>query len=369
MAAASDVASAGDSGSKGYIIANLNAFLIAISTALVFSRVYVRFFMIKAHGWDDIIVLITFPLVIAVSAMEMALVRYGSGSHIWTLSQEQLNAWFSLLPVNTLLIFLAGGFVRLSILAFLPRFCINDTHMKFVWATSAVTICTTLTAIFVYTFACSPVHDAFHVEFPDVHCVTNRTKGIMVMVHSIMNTCLDVVLFGLPVWIVYTTMIFDPKAIKVILVFSFGFLAVITGITKTSMYLTTDFRTDTTYKAIRVCTWNIMEMHMGLWCASFPALQPLLRLGCTKLKTLSQRSSSSSPNSQSSRGDSHRGIFVARNGPSHDSRDRTLRLSDSDSATMNCVHLEDADKAMGTNVEVITHAWEPDKVEMKKALV
>lgn len=65
------------------------------------------------------------------------------------------------------------------------------------------------------------------------------------MVHSIMNTCLDVVLFGLPVWIVYTTMIFDPKAIKVILVFSFGFLAVITGITKTSMYLTTDFRTDT----------------------------------------------------------------------------------------------------------------------------
>ncbi|KAL6416269.1 hypothetical protein AUP68_00486 [Ilyonectria robusta] len=60
MAAASDVASAGDGGSQGYIIVNLNAFLIAISTALVFSRVYVRFCMIKAHGWDDIIVLITF---------------------------------------------------------------------------------------------------------------------------------------------------------------------------------------------------------------------------------------------------------------------------------------------------------------------
>ncbi|KAH7007529.1 hypothetical protein EDB80DRAFT_458080 [Ilyonectria destructans] len=300
MAAASDAASAGESGSEGHIIVNLNAFLIATTTVLVFTRLYVRFFMIKAHGWDDIIVLVTFPLVITVSAMEMVMVRYGSGSHLWTLSQEQLNAWFSLLSVNTLLIFLAGCFVRLSILAFLPRFCINDAHMKFVWATSAVTICTTLTALFVYTFACSPVYDAFHVEFPDVHCVANRTKGIMVLVHSIISTCLDVVLFGLPVWIVYTTMIFDPKAIKVILVFSFGFLAVIAGIVKTCMFLTTDFRTDTTYKAIRVCTWNVLEMHMGLWCASFPALQPLLRLVYTKLKTLTQRPSSSSSNFQSS---------------------------------------------------------------------
>lgn len=33
-----------------------------------------------------------------------------------------------------------------------------------------------------------------------------------------------------------------------------------------------------TYKTVRVSAWTTTEVHVGLWCGCFPALQPLLRL-------------------------------------------------------------------------------------------
>ncbi|KAM5355046.1 hypothetical protein ACJ41O_001692 [Fusarium nematophilum] len=97
MTGASEEMARGEGKPVGHIIVNVNACLIGISTVIVFTRLYVRYFMIKAQGWDDRLVIFAFPLVVAVSCIEIVMVGYGGGSHIWTLSQEQLNAWFSVL--------------------------------------------------------------------------------------------------------------------------------------------------------------------------------------------------------------------------------------------------------------------------------
>lgn len=56
---------------KGYLLRNLNASLIAISTLILATRLYVRIFMTKVPGLDDIIATVAWAVNIAQSSMDI----------------------------------------------------------------------------------------------------------------------------------------------------------------------------------------------------------------------------------------------------------------------------------------------------------
>lgn len=62
--------------------------------------------------------------------------------------------------------------------------------------------------------------------------------------HSIIGSCVDVVLLALPLWVVFSNMMTRPKIIKLTLIFSVGFFAAVTAFIKTGMLITTDFASD-----------------------------------------------------------------------------------------------------------------------------
>lgn len=67
----------------------------------------------------------------------------------------------------------------------------------------------------------------------------------MTWVYCIIGTILDAVLFVIPIWMVRRTMVFDTKAVRVILIFCAGSLAVIAGTVKTVILMTSDLSDDT----------------------------------------------------------------------------------------------------------------------------
>ncbi|KAM5383421.1 hypothetical protein ACJZ2D_002114 [Fusarium nematophilum] len=293
--------------------------MIGITTVIVAGRLYVRnFIMINARGLDDSPVVIAFPLVIASSTLEIHRTSYRAGARMQTLSQEQISAFFSprqLLPVTQLVMALAGGFVRLSVLVFLRRLCIDARYLPYVWGTAVVTICmVALCTIQTLGRARDRMtsSELFHVEFPEVYCVANKTKEYIIWTHSIICTFLDVVLFVLPIWIVRTTMIFSPRAIRAMLIFCIGLLSVIAGIIKTYRLIVTDF---ITYLVIHITPWIILEIHAGLWCACFPALQPLIRLSGFKLRTQNHRGRTLAIDFRSRRMNPPGGDLLGNNGP------------------------------------------------------
>ncbi|EEU38683.1 uncharacterized protein NECHADRAFT_83082 [Fusarium vanettenii 77-13-4] len=289
----------GETESKGPLLLDLNIALIVLTTTVMATRLYARGIVTKALGLDDVIAMVAYCLAITLSILEITAVGKGAGAPMSTLSPEQLNAFFSQLPINQLIFFLACGFVRLSILAFLPRLSRDRIFMRCIWATGVVILTITLAAFFFVLTECDPIlyvdgpdsrvvlsnspRDLFHATKPNKKCISKQKEAYMMWAHAIVGIFIDGALFALPIWVIRNKMAAGAKAIKVILVFCVGLFAIMTGIIRLSFIVTTDFSVNTTYKMYRVAPWTVLEVHVGLWCGCFPSLQPLLRIISFKL--------------------------------------------------------------------------------------
>ncbi|KAF5575024.1 hypothetical protein FPANT_11504 [Fusarium pseudoanthophilum] len=106
---------------NGQSVFDLNVALMVITNILMILRLYVRGIMAKNLGWDDGLAVVAWGLVMSFSCIEIVLLTKGVGYHVQDVPRETLLQLLSLFPVDKLVFILAGGFVRLSILAYLPR--------------------------------------------------------------------------------------------------------------------------------------------------------------------------------------------------------------------------------------------------------
>ncbi|KXH50106.1 hypothetical protein CSAL01_11854 [Colletotrichum salicis] len=99
----------------------------------------------------------------------------------------------------------------------------------------------------------------------------------MMVVHQIVGLIMDFCLMGLPIWVIYTKMLWSKRTFQVIRVFSVGIFVVATGCVRLAIMRKNQFLSDPTFNMSTIGIWTNLEGHVGLWVASFPALQPLIR--------------------------------------------------------------------------------------------
>ncbi|KAH7018047.1 uncharacterized protein B0I36DRAFT_368098 [Microdochium trichocladiopsis] len=294
--ASDDVVLRDTPGYRGDTQLYLNSFLIAFSALFVGLRLYARCFMVKRPGIDDIIAVLCLGCLVALSVMEIRLVQVGSGTHIRFVSENRLFAFFDALTTQSLLYFWCVCLMRLHIAAFLPNLHNDKRYVRLVWGVGGITLVSTIIFFIVKMTSCKPVSAMWLPPFIAADmCMSGNALDQMMTVHAALGIAIDISLVALPVWVIYTKMIFSKRKFRVILIFAVGIFVIITGLVRFILIRTTPFNEDATYSMSTIGQWTDLEGHVGLWCGCFPALQPILRsfltsIGASRLLSSSKRS-------------------------------------------------------------------------------
>ncbi|KAG7046722.1 hypothetical protein JMJ77_0014945 [Colletotrichum scovillei] len=252
-------------GYAGPKILQLNVALIVCTSIIVGLRQYVRAFIAKALGLDDVLAFLAWAGLTFESAMDIWLVQYGSGAHLKYIPKADFTTWFEGIVTNGLL-YLIGTFLILS------------------YTTGFFVIAQTLGCVIYRLTQCSPLSHLWKPPFfPGKNCVPSEYQNTMMVVHQVVGLVLDFCLMGLPIWVIYTKMLWSKRAFQVICVFSVGIFVVATGCVRLTMMKKSQFLSDPTFNMSTIGIWTNLEGHVGLWVASFPALQPLIRIVSFKL--------------------------------------------------------------------------------------
>ncbi|KAH8772371.1 hypothetical protein BGZ57DRAFT_895380 [Hyaloscypha finlandica] len=270
---------------KGNLLRDLNASLIAISTFILGTRLYVRLVMTKNPGLDDIFASIAWAVICSQSALDIVEVKNGSGAHLELIPMPTVIKFFELLVTQNLIYFWAVGLMRLAVVAFLPRLGKEKLYLYLIYATAAIIVIQTNFAFWYKLCECRPIKDLWKPPFETegLNCVSAKANDNMMVSHAVIGIIMDVVLMVLPIWMVWKNMMFTKKAIQVILIFSVGIFVIVTGIVRLWYIKTLVFAIDPTYKMATIGVWTDLEGHVGLWVGCFPAMQPIIRMVSYKL--------------------------------------------------------------------------------------
>ncbi|KAI6090033.1 hypothetical protein F4821DRAFT_46905 [Hypoxylon rubiginosum] len=265
-------------GYHGHTEIGLNGALIGISTIVCSLRVFVRLFITKSLGLDDVLAAIAYLALTALSVMDIIAVQFGSGTHIAFVPEDVISKYFELFSIESILYFWVIAMVRYSILAFIPRIAQDKTISRISWAVAVLIIAQTIVATVYRLTECEPFLDNFKSPTtPGSHCVGLARHTNMMIGHGIVGIVLDLILLVLPIYVICNKMMWSRRTLQIVLVLSIGIFAVATAIIRVCLFATINLKTDVTWKMPFLSIWTNLEAHVGLWCCCFPALQPLLR--------------------------------------------------------------------------------------------
>ncbi|KAF5604246.1 integral membrane protein [Fusarium pseudoanthophilum] len=189
--AASDYASE----SRGAVAIAVMATLSSISLIVVSLRVYARAIMLRNFGVDDACAILACLLTIADACIIATNVRNGLGSHISTLSGEQISNFLRMFYVSTVVYNVALAVIKTVFLLQYYRAIPVRQYKKTYIASVVLVTCWSLSQIFLNTFMCWPIASFWDVTIKGT-CILNKSSFYVGAAGNILT---DILIMVLPI--------------------------------------------------------------------------------------------------------------------------------------------------------------------------
>ncbi|KAF5640054.1 uncharacterized protein FTJAE_4601 [Fusarium tjaetaba] len=263
--AASDYASE----SRGAVAIAVMATLSSISLIVVSLRVYARAIMLRNFGVDDACAILACLLTIADACIIATNVRNGLGSHISTLSGEQISNFLRMFYFSTVVYNVALAVIKTVFLLQYYRAIPVRQYKKTYIASVVLVTCWSLSQIFLNTFMCWPIASFWDVTIKGT-CILNKSSFYVGAAGNILT---DILIMVLPIPVLRSLKLGRRQKWILMSVFCLGIFTCLISLVRIKFL---NIGTDITWHNVESASWSVSELCCGIICACVPTLRPLL---------------------------------------------------------------------------------------------
>ncbi|KAF8857259.1 hypothetical protein BDZ45DRAFT_437841 [Acephala macrosclerotiorum] len=266
------MASSTDTENIGRSVVICNAIMISLTTCCIGIRFYSRFFVTKAHGWDDLCIGVGYLFAMVLCVCSIIETRYGLGRHISTVSLEDLGTFLKYNFAAELAYIFSFVASKLTFLFFYLTIFPTGRLRTSSYILAAILVAELIEESAVVLSQCAPLQKAWNVELPG-KCL-NLLPFFYVSFGIKLAT--DIALFCLPIPQLGRLKIGLGKKIGVIFMFSLGLFVCIISIVRVTFLQNTS--TDITFVLPPGLNWSTIEVCSLVICACIPTFRAILRL-------------------------------------------------------------------------------------------
>ncbi|GAP86548.1 putative integral membrane protein [Rosellinia necatrix] len=270
----------------------IGSILVVLVTVVVGIRLYSRKQLTRGFGLDDTFICLAY-IPAAAFAITGAITQESLqwGRHIWDVELKFFNSNLLISTIHLFLFDLATSLTKLSMLAMIRRLTStsrNKTENVVVSMLAALITANCLIFITVEVFQCWPITSTWVITERSDSCIDENAH---LMAANIVNTITDFIVVLLPIRTAMTLQLPPRQRVIVTGLFGIGLIASSVGIARTyfTWELLTAVDNDTTWRSWPVWITSLIELHLGIICASVPATKPFFAGYVTSVRGLTRK--------------------------------------------------------------------------------
>ncbi|KAI1800229.1 hypothetical protein F4811DRAFT_540126 [Daldinia bambusicola] len=267
------------------VIAGVAVSMLCLSSICVVYRLYIRFFVLRAKGWDDYFVLLYLVSGLMGGISLCLAPHYGLGQHFLTLDRGDVKSYLKVFYVTNASYNTSTTLIKMSLLF---------QYLRIYRSGGLRTTCIAMLVIIslwgaAYSFMgwvpCFPVSGYWNMGL-DSKCYgfgsTNANEVFKTYVsHTSVNTVLDMVVFAIPVPLYFRSGTVRRTKVGLIGLITMG--AIVNGLTMWRLATLVEHRATTSptfdptwYSPISIVL-GVVEVNVASICASVPIFWPSLK--------------------------------------------------------------------------------------------
>ncbi|KAF2675728.1 hypothetical protein K458DRAFT_471108 [Lentithecium fluviatile CBS 122367] len=248
-----------------------------VSILVVAARMFTRTYIVNNMGKDDWAMLAALVFTIAYLAAIYVLRDNGMGFSGKKLTLEQMEILIKTTLAIEIMYYVLVFCVKLSILFCYLRIAVVKSFERMTKATIYFLSVFCVICVIVCLAQCRPLHKMWDLTGLVQGTCINTTAFFYTT--SAINILTDIWIITLPIPTLLRIQRPNHEKFGLIVVFSLGVFSCIASIVRLHSIRIYTESPDPFYDSVPVNLWSMVEVNIGIWCASIPALKALVTRG------------------------------------------------------------------------------------------